>query len=363
MNGWVLVPRPKAKRDVDVSYSSKGVSIRVVYRFKRSDYLPSAPNQGSVNPDGVESRQKLDTDSTAIETMAERSSEDELEDVFSLAADGTRLKILRALLDEQEPTASPGFEPVSFTTLRERVGVQDSGRFNYHLDELIPQLVNRHDGGYTPTWAGTQLVTVAVSGVFTAAETTVEAVVVDDCKLPECEGTTYASYEAEAVVLECDTCSESSRVHGPPILVSSHDLEANPDALWEYMFMELQKLIRGFCSFCSGPLESRVEDSHPYSDQLDSVMVFFECRECGAPSHGPAEMLLFDHPAVVSLLHDAGVDYRTIFNGLDRSEMVDFESNLASREPVQTEVRFASGDGELLAVLDENLNVVEYERT
>jgi DNA-binding transcriptional ArsR family regulator len=61
-------------------------------------------------------------------------------DAFGTLADETRLAILRAL------ALADG--PVRFSDLRERVGVRDTGRFNYHLSQLRERFVEKRDDGY-----------------------------------------------------------------------------------------------------------------------------------------------------------------------------------------------------------------------
>lgn len=75
--------------------------------------------------------------------------------IGSLLADETRIAILRELY---AVTANDGGEGLSFSTLRRRVGVSDSGRFNYHLDQLTGQLVRKTDDRYTLTRVGERLV-------------------------------------------------------------------------------------------------------------------------------------------------------------------------------------------------------------
>jgi DNA-binding transcriptional ArsR family regulator len=86
----------------------------------------------------------------------------ELGEIFGLVADPTRLEILKALWEERTAHEGHGQEPVDFSTLREAVGVRDSGRFNYHLDSLVPEFVSQEDDGYTLTFAGSNIVGAAV---------------------------------------------------------------------------------------------------------------------------------------------------------------------------------------------------------
>jgi DNA-binding transcriptional ArsR family regulator len=73
-------------------------------------------------------------------------------EAFKLLGDETRLAILLALWEAHEPFADG--DAVGFSTLRDRVGTADSGRFNYHLDRLTDHFVRRTDDGYELREAG-----------------------------------------------------------------------------------------------------------------------------------------------------------------------------------------------------------------
>lgn len=65
-----------------------------------------------------------------------------------------RITILRALAETDTP--------LPFSELRRRVGIDDTGRFNYHLDQLLGPFVRQTDAGYELGYAGERLV-VAVA--------------------------------------------------------------------------------------------------------------------------------------------------------------------------------------------------------
>lgn len=76
--------------------------------------------------------------------------------LFALLGEEKRLRILEALYEvEQDPAQH---SRLSFSTLRRRSGVADSGQFNYHLHQLTDRLVTKRDGGYRLTTTGEQLV-------------------------------------------------------------------------------------------------------------------------------------------------------------------------------------------------------------
>jgi predicted transcriptional regulator len=72
------------------------------------------------------------------------------ETAYALLASEPRVGIVRALGESDEPR--------SFTALKERVGIRDSGRFNYHLQRLVGTFVERTECGYVLTDDGERVV-------------------------------------------------------------------------------------------------------------------------------------------------------------------------------------------------------------
>ena len=68
--------------------------------------------------------------------------------VFDLLGDDTRFRIVQAL------HAADDGGPLPFSRLQERVDVEDSGRFNYHLTRLQGVLVVKREDGYALTGTG-----------------------------------------------------------------------------------------------------------------------------------------------------------------------------------------------------------------
>jgi hypothetical protein len=86
-----------------------------------------------------------------------------LSDALALLGDETRLAVVLELAAAE---ALPDGDALSFSTLRERVGVRDSGRFNYHLDRLRDRFVDHGPDGYRLTSQGVA-VAATVTGVAT----------------------------------------------------------------------------------------------------------------------------------------------------------------------------------------------------
>jgi hypothetical protein len=74
-------------------------------------------------------------------------------DALDVLANEHRIAILRALAEADEP--------LSFSTLHGRVGMRDSGKFNYHLAKLCEYYVRETQAGYELGHAGERVVSAA----------------------------------------------------------------------------------------------------------------------------------------------------------------------------------------------------------
>lgn len=299
--------------------------------------------------------------------MVEQVPDRDLDDVFRLVANDTRIEIIRALwaahIAEPETLEGPRQNALSFSTLRARVGVDDSGRFNYHLDELRPQFVRKREDGYVLTDAGSRVIGAAVSGVYTDSTPTLDTSVMGACPTDDCAGQLEADYEYGHLEVACTDCARQTVLHAPPIVVETHDVDARPATLQRYTTTEAQRMARGFCTLCNGRVHARLNQAKVAGNmaERDAVPIIHRCQECGNVAHTSATVCLLDHPAVVAFLHDVGVDYRTVAlwrppKGVDRTE------TLRGREPVRIDVTL-TGDAETLHLrMDEAIEVIEATR-
>ncbi|NHX37766.1 MULTISPECIES: winged helix-turn-helix domain-containing protein [Halolamina] len=278
------------------------------------------------------------------------------EDVFALLANDIRLDILHELWDA-------GPEPLSFSELRTRVGVDDSGTFNYHLDQLRPAFVTKDGEAYTLTYVGRQTVGSVTSGRFSAAEEVdLEPVPAGDCI--HCGCTTEATYDDGFVVVECSACNELLiKMSVPPILVASADPDTLPDVVNKHVLTRTERLSRGFCSLCRGRVDAALttgsdEKSITHRSELD---VRFTCRECGARSRLNVAAVVMDHPAVVSFLYDVGIDRRKT-HVWELESLLDPEATIERRDPLELTLVFEIDGVSLSVTVDETATVLRHER-
>jgi len=118
------------------------------------------------------------------------------DDAFAVLGNETRVGILQAL--------GGADEPVSFSELRDRVGMRDTGQFNYHLDKLVGHFVRRSDEGYALRRAGERVVEAVLSGAVTDAPVLKPTVVDHPC--PLCGAPVEVTFREERVEMYCTEC-------------------------------------------------------------------------------------------------------------------------------------------------------------
>jgi hypothetical protein len=277
-------------------------------------------------------------------------------EAFSLVASETRFAVLQALWDLSTGT---GTSAVSFAALRREAEVGDSGQFNYHLDQLTPQFVRKVDGEYRLTIAGQRVVGAAVSGEFTDLETAMDPQPVGDC--PDCDGTIELGYEDGHMAVDCRDCeTRIVDMQAPPVLVATADPADLPEVLGKHLLTEIQRMNRGFCLHCGGPLDGRVERDEDGRLRED-WNVSLSCQVCGHVSYSLVSGTVADHPAVVSLLHEANIDIReTPLWEID--PILEATEQVVDEDPLQVETTIETDHAAVTVTLDDDLDVLSFER-
>ncbi len=81
-----------------------------------------------------------------------------------LAAVGNERRI--AILYELQQAYRHDESSLPYATLKRRVGIRDSGNFNYYLQKLVGRFVFQADDGYALTYAGCKIVSALSAGIF-----------------------------------------------------------------------------------------------------------------------------------------------------------------------------------------------------
>ena len=324
------------------------------------------------------------TDSPLAETpeaAGQRASE-----AFKLLGNETRLAILLALWEAYEPHTERN--AVTFTELRDRVGIRQGAQFNYHLDKLVGQFVRKTDDGYELRRSGRKLVQSIIAG--TGIEDPVLEPTEIDAPCPFCGAPTAITYERNYVYRLCTECDGDAdptdefprgMLSGwtfEPTGLSGRAAEEVYAASTVKTFSRIALRFEGICPDCSGPVQwsfDVCEEHDPSADgpcpgcgRKRAVVAREACTVCKSAGVGNPGIKTLFHPAVVAFYYDHGIevgftgdtDYADVIRTLDLVEGL--EEEVVSTDPLEVRVTFSYDDDELHLLLNEDMNVVEVNR-
>jgi hypothetical protein len=323
-------------------------------------------------------RESLDS---GLESAAEAAGAGTTE-AFKLLSNETRLAILLALWEAADPGL--GNDELSFTELRDRVGVRQGGRFNYHLDKLVGRFVERTDGGYALRTRGETLVRTVIGAAGFDAPSIDRTEIEMPCR--HCGGRTAVTYEDEwlhRVCTECEGTFENDAI--PDGCLSGFPLapaavtDRTPEELFAVAkYRALQAVhdkVEGICPSCSGPVNSEPAVCVDHDDdsicetcgRSDPVRVRLACEVCKDWSVVPVATCLMFHPAVVAFYYDHDIslqwnidDFATLRRVHD---LIVEEVELDAADPSRLLLTFRIDGDELRLTLDRELDVVKVDET
>jgi hypothetical protein len=280
------------------------------------------------------------------------------EESFELVAHETRLGTLRELNDTDGPLAH--------SELRERVGVDDPGGFNYHLQKLDGTFVRGNEEGYELTAAGRRVVGAVLSGGYTAALSG-DAIAMDaDCM--HCGGPLETRFREDQVYVACTECDvEVNDVEAPPGVFEDYDRAAVPAVVDSWVKRHISLSEYGFCPRCDGRLDERLvrADAADVPDGLGdipvAVVVHYDCRRCSHRRYAMLPAVGALHPAVVGFHYDHGINLReTSFRELDWLEMG--IASVVETDALVAEFDVTLDDETLTVAFDESVSLVRESR-
>lgn len=284
-----------------------------------------------------------------------------MEEALSILGEETRAQIVVELGDAvREDGIVP--DALSFSALMDRVGAEDSGRFNYHLEKLVGTFVYKTDDGYVLGPPGHFLYRAVVSGRLTDREP-VEPFAVGPC--PDCGESLVAEYPANACFyVRCPACETFQ--HAVDLPPSGFEGRTPRDALSAAIrkrHHEVALLRRGVCHGCGAAVERRLDDGDYEAWEAfygHDVYAAMSCSVCSVGGFGHPALVALVTPPVVGFLDD---------HGRDALAAVPWEEPLARAKRETTvhddgrvTVPFPVDGDRLTVTLDDDLTVVASER-
>ncbi len=183
------------------------------------------------------------------------------EEAFALLGHEIRLAILRAFFERYAPIDPEsrsdvrGQRTLSYAELMAATGMEDSGKFNYHLGKLRGVYVEAVEDGYVPTASAIALYEAVVANRPTESAPT-DFEIDDPC--PNCGAGLRGRYEQEFLRVECPACELfwGATYRFPKNGLAVRDGEGVYEALYDRMMHHVGLARTGQCPSCAGLVET-----------------------------------------------------------------------------------------------------------
>lgn len=296
------------------------------------------------------------------------------DEAFDILGNTTRIEILQVLGDADGP--------LSFSELRERAGVADSGQFNYHLGKLEGPFVHRTDEGYALREAGRRVIEAVLAGVLTETPRLDRIDVDRPC--PHCGAPTEVRVHPGGIEKYCTECpgvygtstttgSPTAADRGylgklplPPAGFQNRSPEEVFHAAQVWGHVEVLTLANGVCPRCSARLAFTpiiCEDHAPAGDFCEAcgnhygAMMEAACTNCIFTGRGALQLLLYAHPAVQAFKVGHGENLVAPTGGAN--PLSNCTEEIVSTEPLEVRFTYEYGGDTLTMVVDEALEITE----
>ncbi|WP_323674752.1 winged helix-turn-helix domain-containing protein [Halorubellus sp. PRR65] len=282
---------------------------------------------------------------------------DRVSDAFAALGDDTRVAILEALVDARRET--PDDPGLSFSGLRERVGVEDSGRFNYHLGKLRGRFTTVEDGEYSLTEAGNEVVGGILAGTYDDALDLDPTPLDEAC--PLCGAAAVAHFGDGQLRVECEADHPLLVTALPPAAASDRSTAEIVDFAVRKTYAQLDLVTAGICSECYGHVQSEIRPVEADDDAIPSFAYHTECTRCGYVTGSVAAVAALRDAAFVAFCHEHGV---TVGDRLPWTlpGIVDDDTTAVSEDPSRYETSFELDGDRLVVTLDDRGEVVDTAR-
>lgn len=294
------------------------------------------------------------------------------DEAFGILGNEIRIQILRALATTDAP--------LSYTALREQVGLQQGSQFNYHLDKVVGHYVENTDDGYVLRQPGRRVVQAVLSGAVTDNPEIEPAPVEFECR--HCDAPVEVGYSDGTMHLSCTECSgnyeesvrreqDTGTEYGnltnmalPPAGVQGRTAKGILRAAATWGHLDAIAAANNVCPRCSARVEFSIQvcENHDATDglckQCDhrlAVWVRFRCTNCIYEQGVTAVMALLTVPDLLAFVGKHG--FNTTGDGIEWGW--EYEEDIRSTDPFEAQFTFTIDGDSLTLTVDEDLSVVD----
>nr|WP_198530063.1 helix-turn-helix transcriptional regulator [Halorubrum aethiopicum] len=276
-------------------------------------------------------------------------------EAFSLLGSDTRIEILQAM-----SAANADASPVGFTELFERVDIEDSANFNYHLQKLTGHFIKRSEDGYEFRHPGRKVVSSIFAGTLTDRTQLGFFPVDGDCH--RCEGDLHGWYVDEVLTIACVDCATVLvRYPFPPGGIDERTPAELLQAFHHYVRHHYCMAADGVCPECTGSVDTELVYEPARDGRLD-VIVEHTCQRCGYDLQSSVGVNLLDNAEVLMFHSERGIDLSTEPFWHFEWCVSDEHTTVVSEDPLRLRINIQCDGDELRIVLDDSLSVIETAR-
>jgi len=270
-----------------------------------------------------------------------------MREAFSLLGHDIRLDILVALLDNW---AAAYTEPIRYAELMEAVGVDDSGKFNYHLGKLRGAYVQQVEDGYVPTAAATAVYRAVVAHQPSQDADRTHFEVGSEC--PSCGAALVGTHERGFLSVDCSTCDDwiGFTYPFPKNGFRNRSDEEVVSSAHRRCKHHLAVARSGQCPFCAATTTIELHEDAIVEGEEAPVHIF--CNSCSfhVGSRILFPFLLDTH--VTPVLSTAGIDVEQY-----EWEFPEPTTRIISRNPLRIQIEVHGDKDTATITIDNRLNV------
>lgn len=302
------------------------------------------------------------------------------DDAFAVLGNETRMEILQ-MLGEADGE-------LSFSELLDRVGLRDSGNFNYHLDELVGHFVRRTDTGYRLRQTGRRVVEAILSGAVTESPVLEPTRIEKPCSY--CGTPIEVSYLEEQVRKYCTECVGTygvKRVAGESLVPEEYGYLGSLnlpsagvrgrtpmgilEAAYTWSLLEHFAWGAGVCPRCSASVDTSVSICEDH-DAVDgpcsrcdgryAARIHYHCTNCISEHEGLFVDHLLTDPDLLQFLLEHDVNPLSPPPKRFSAAVWVYDEEILGTDPFEAQFTFAIADDSLVLSVDDDLNVVDVRR-
>lgn len=298
---------------------------------------------------------------------------------FKALGNETRMEILQTL--------GRADDPLSFSQLRNRVGIRRGGRFNYHLGKLVGHFIEKSEQGYDITQAGRKVIQAVLSGAVTEAPESGLTEIDEACQL--CSApieVRYRDHRMEAFCTECagiwgdekyDSIEQTDGYLGqrqlPPAGLVDRSWNEAYRAAWVWHMLKIYALANELCPACSAHLDmgfSVCSDHEPgdgrceHCDRRYAAIFRASCRNCIFEVSGTAPTYFAaTNTELLNLLTESGLNPISPDSIAEVHHVYsDYGEEIISADPFEGRFTFTVADEAITFTVDDTLSITDVTR-